>query len=211
MLSVGLGTKAIRMEKIFWLWAGITLFSVNIYAQSLDIDILKNINPHRNQSLDASLVFLSDATAPLVIGMPILITGIGLIKKDSAMTRKGLYVGVSVASSLTLTFIMKYAINRPRPYVTYPFLDNQKTESDPSFPSGHTSSSFAFATSLSLAHPKWYIIAPAYTYATLTAYARMHLGVHYPSDVIVGAVVGTGCAWLSHHLNKKIKINWRRR
>ena len=186
------------------------LFTLSqISAQNFDIDILKTTNVNRNQNLDGGFAFVSDATIPLIFATPVLITGAGLLKKDSTIIRKGLYIGVSIASNLMVIFALKYAINRPRPYATYPFLDNQKTEPDPSFPSGHSSSAFALATSLSLAYQKWYVIAPAYTYATLTAYSRLHLGVHYPSDVLVGAAIGTGFAWLSHYLNKKIK--WRRK
>lgn len=184
---------------------GLLLTFGQTFAQNIDIEMLRNINVNRNQNLDAGFTFLSDATIPLMVGAPTLITGIGLLRKDSITIRKGLYVGFSLASNIALTFAIKYAINRPRPYITYPLLDNQKTETDPSFPSGHTSTSFALATSLSLAYPKWYVIAPSYTYASLTAYSRLHLGVHYPSDVLVGAVIGSGCAWLSHYLNKKIR------
>jgi membrane-associated phospholipid phosphatase len=71
-----------------------------------------------------------------------------------------------------------------------------------SFPSGHTSDAFALATSVTVAYPKWYIIAPAFTWATAVGYSRMHLGVHYPKDVIAGAIVGAGSAYLSCKINK---------
>lgn len=201
------------MKKIALLWIVILCVVLctrgQLFAQNFDIDALKSTNINRNQRLDASFRLLSDATLPLIVATPLLVTGIGLLRKDSTTIRKGVYIGVSLASTIGATLVMKYAIDRPRPYVTYPFLDNQKTETDPSFPSGHTSSSFALATSLSLAYPKWYVVVPSYTYATLTAYSRLHLGVHYPSDVLTGALIGSGCAWLSHYLNKKIK--WKRR
>ena len=63
---------------------------------------------------------------------------------------------------------------------------------------------FATATSLSLTYPKWYIIVPAYSWAGAVGYSRMHLGVHYPSDVFIGALVGAGSAWLTHAMNKKL-------
>ncbi|MFZ9878471.1 MAG: phosphatase PAP2 family protein [Chitinophagaceae bacterium] len=47
-------------------------------------------------------------------------------------------------------------------------------------------------------------MAPAYTFAGLVGYSRMYLGAHYPSDVIAGALVGSGTAWLSYQINKKI-------
>ena len=179
-------------------------FSSIIFAQNIDIDILKQTNINRNKSLDAGFHFLSDADIFVVIATPALLTGVGLLKKDSILARKGLYIFGSVATTFALTTTLKYAVHRQRPYITYPFLDNQSVESDYSFPSGHTSSAFGVATSVSLAFPKWYVVAPAYTWASLTAYSRLHLGVHYPSDVLAGAFVGAGCAVLTHYINKKI-------
>jgi len=63
---------------------------------------------------------------------------------------------------------------------------------------------FATATSLSLEYPKWYVIVPAYTWAGTVGYSRMHLGVHYPSDVLIGALVGAGSAFITHKVNQKL-------
>jgi undecaprenyl-diphosphatase len=57
-----------------------------------------------------------------------------------------------------------------------------------SFPSGHAASGFAFATGVTRALPT--VGIPLYGAATVVAYSRVHTGVHYPLDVIVGAVVG---------------------
>ena len=68
----------------------------------------------------------------------------------------------------------------------------------PSFPSGHTSGAFATATILSLEYPKWYVIVPSYLWAGTVGYSRLHLGVHYPTDVLGAMVVGAGSAYLSY-------------
>ena len=70
-----------------------------------------------------------------------------------------------------------------------------------SFPSGHTSFAFATATSLSIKYPRWYVIAPSYLWAGAVGYSRMNLGVHYPSDVLAGAMLGAGSAWLTCKVN----------
>jgi undecaprenyl-diphosphatase len=67
----------------------------------------------------------------------------------------------------------------------------------PSFPSRHSASAFAFATGAALEKPAAAaLLAPV---ASAVAYSRVYTGVHYPSDVIAGAVVGAGMAFLTRH------------
>jgi membrane-associated phospholipid phosphatase len=56
------------------------------------------------------------------------------------------------------TTALKLALKRDRPFVTFPYLDKQAEAGSYSFPSGHTSSAFALATSMSLACPRWYVV-----------------------------------------------------
>jgi membrane-associated phospholipid phosphatase len=58
-----------------------------------------------------------------------------------------------------------------------------------SFPSGHTAAAFAFATAVGHVLPK--TAKPLRALAALVAYSRVHTGVHYPSDVVAGALLGT--------------------
>lgn len=69
-----------------------------------------------------------------------------------------------------------------------------------SMPSGHAAIAFALATSLSLQHGEWYVVAPAAVTATAISTSRVWLGVHYPSDVATGALLGIGSATLVHLL-----------
>ena len=73
---------------------------------------------------------------------------------------------------------------------------------DYSFPSGHTATAFALATSLSITYPKWYVIAPSALWACSVGVSRMNEGVHYPSDVLAGAVIGAGCAVVNVYVNR---------
>jgi undecaprenyl-diphosphatase len=65
--------------------------------------------------------------------------------------------------------------------------------SSTSFPSGHTASAFAFATAVGQRIPSLWL--PLRGLALLVGYSRIHTGVHYPGDVVAGAVVGTTCGW----------------
>ena len=61
-----------------------------------------------------------------------------------------------------------------------------------SFPSGHSASAFAFAAGVAIASPRFGL--PVTAAAALVAYSRVHTGVHFPSDTIVGSVIGAGLA-----------------
>ena len=182
----------------------ILFLSWNAYSQNWDIELLKEINLERNKSLDPTFKMITNSVSPLSIGTPIAVLGLGIIQKDSSLKSKGIIMVEALCVNAFTTTALKLAFKRDRPFVTYPYLDKQADAGSYSFPSGHTSSAFALATSLSLAFPIWYVIAPAYMYASAAGYSRMHLGVHYPSDVLAGAVVGTGSALLSNYLQQKI-------
>lgn len=171
-------------------------------AQNLDIDLLRKINLDRNPALDPTFKFVTNSVSPIGIGAPLIVTSIGFIQNDKSLKNKGYYIGATLLTSAVLTTTLKFAIDRDRPFVTYPDIQKLTGAGSPSFPSGHTSEAFATATSISLAFPKWYVIAPSFLWASAAGYSRMHLGVHYPSDVLVGALIGSGSAWLCHELNK---------
>ena len=177
----------------------------NIYCQNWDIDLLRHINLERNRSVDGTFRVITNSAAPISYGTPILMCGLGLIKHDSLLVRNSIYIGSSVAVTVILTTISKYTIKRPRPYETYPDIEKVTSGGSPSFPSGHTSEAFALATSVSLTYPKWYVIAPSFLWAGAVGYSRMDLGVHYPSDVLAGAILGAGCAWITFKVNQNLK------
>ncbi len=180
------------------------LLSVTAYSQNLDIRILRQINEHRNTHLDGTFATITNSVSPISIAAPILIFGTGMIEKDQELKQKGLMIGASFIVTTVIATTLKHTINRARPFETYPDIQKLAASGSSSFPSGHTSDAFSTATSLSLAFPKWYVIAPSYTYATLVGYSRMHLGVHYPSDVLAGAIIGAGSAFLCYKAQKWI-------
>ena len=112
----------------------------------------------------------------------------------------------SMGTSFGLVMGTKYIVRRPRPYIKYEGdLVSVSTEPDPSFPSGHSVLAFSTATSLSLLYPRWYVIAPSFLWAAAVGYSRLYLGVHYPSDVLVSALVGIGVAVLSHYVAQRLR------
>ena len=86
--------------------------------------------------------------------------------------------------------LIKEAVARPRPYQAYRTITNGGPSlRDYSFPSGHTTSAFTTATVLAYFLPAG---APLYyILAALVGLTRMVLGVHYPTDVLIGSIIGT--------------------
>lgn len=175
-----------------------------INAQNVDIDVLKKININRNTSLDGTFKSISQSAVPISVATPILIYTLGMINNDSVAKQKALFIGETFLASAFITVVSKKIIKTDRPYDTYPMVQPVVSEASYSMPSGHTSTAFATATSLSLAYPKWYVVAPSFVWAGAIGYSRMHLGVHYPSDVLAGALVGSGSAYLTYKANQWI-------
>lgn len=181
------------------------LFWVSLMnAQNIDITILRDININRNTSLDPTFKVITNSALPITVATPLIIYSVGLIKKDSTIKKQALFIGESFLVSAFITTALKYSIKRERPFKSYADIEKATSATGLSFPSGHTSVAFSTATSLSMEFPKWYIIAPSFVWATAVGYSRMHLGVHYPSDVVAGAIVGSGSAYLSYKMNKWI-------
>lgn len=185
-------------------------FSFSGFSQNADIDLLKTINLHRNEQLDPTFKFVSSSMVPISLALPAGIITYALVKKDDASRKNALMVSATMVGAAAVSTSLKYIVQRDRPYITYPEINNLSLEGSPSFPSSHTSMSFGLATSVSLAYPKWYVIAPAYLWAGSVGYSRMHLGVHYPSDVLAGAVIGAGSAYLSFRLTNWMDKQWKK-
>ncbi|MBI1341663.1 MAG: phosphatase PAP2 family protein [Terrimonas sp.] len=145
--------------------------------------------------------FISKTSEPISLGITAGILLKGYLSKNNKIKNQGWEMAASGASAFMITQLVKTTINRDRPIVKYPFIDAyDKTILHHSFPSGHTSAAFNTATTLSLLYRKWYVVAPAFLWAAATGYSRLHLGVHYPTDVIAGAFTGAASALLTHKL-----------
>ncbi|MBO5159182.1 MAG: phosphatase PAP2 family protein [Lachnospiraceae bacterium] len=159
------------------------------------------------------LLFLQDSVRnPILNSIMIFITSLGdggiiwiaatialLIPKK---TRKvGIMSAVALLGSLLINNnLIKNIVQRPRPYVT--FTDLQIIIPQPSefsFPSGHTSSSFASAAVFYRHLPKKFGV-PAVILAALIGFSRLYVGVHYPTDVLAGAVMGILLSYMAEYL-----------
>lgn len=175
------------------------------FSQNADINLLKSINKNETGFKNKYLELNASSVTVISIATPVGMAIAGFIKHDNKLKQDALFTGAAFFASSIVTRSAKAIVNRPRPFEKYSFIVKRDDESGGlSFPSGHTSSAFCTATSLALRYRKWYVIAPAYLFATSVGWARMYQGVHYPSDVLAGAMVGTASAWLGYQAQKWI-------
>jgi len=193
-----------KFTTIILLCSTFSILSTQVWSQNADIKLLKSINSSTSHGLRQYSRFVSNSATTIAFSTPVVMGIVALIEKDDNLLKNALYVGASIGVDGVLTYSSKRIIKRDRPDVTYPDqITAYTTEKSYSFPSGHTSLAFATATALSLKYPKWYVIAPGYMWACSVGYSRMNLGVHYPSDVLGGALLGAGSAFITYKVN-----NW---
>jgi len=110
--------------------------------------------------------------------------------------RAGALALLAMALGLLVTNLtIKPLVERDRPWLDWPIVP-LVTEKDPnSFPSGHTCAAFAAGLSWARALPWSWGRTAAVVLAVLMGLSRLYVGVHYPTDVLAGALIGALCAW----------------
>jgi undecaprenyl-diphosphatase len=192
------------MRKLF---LPVTLFLLLVanalQAQSSgELNTLRRINPDNPNN--AVWTSLSNTSKYISVGVPVGYFVAGLVHDNKDLKQKAAYTAAAILLNTATTTLLKNVVKRERPYNTYTGIYPDKIESDFAFPSGHTSSAFATATSLAITTKKWYIAVPAFAWSAGVGYSRIYLGQHYPSDVIMGALVGSSSALICHWASKQL-------
>ena len=168
------------------------------------------------------LLFLQDSVRnPILNSIMIFITSLGnggmlwiaatILLMIPKKTRKvGLMSAIALLGSLIINNnLIKNLVQRPRPFRTFPELQIIiPTPSEFSFPSGHTSSSFAAAAVFYRHLPKKLGVSSV-VLAGLIGFSRLYVGVHYPTDVLAGVIMGILLSYMAEFLvdfiGKKLK------
>jgi len=146
-----------------------------------DAPVLLWLHRHATPLLDRVALELTrwGNTGPMITGS--LIAAVSLARSSK---REAKLFALGVGGSMLLTQVIKYIATRPRPDLWL----SLRPEHTFSFPSGHAMDTAALAAALFFTTPrhrrKWWVVAPLF--ALSVGWARMYLGVHYPSDVLAG-------------------------
>lgn len=185
--------------------------SSSCFSQGSDLNLYNDIHAHRNSSLDGVMNGISQTTYPISLAVPLGQFIYSFAKHDEKSIENAAQSAGGLLIAATITYGIKYTVRRDRPYITHPQYTPYEYDTSPSMPSGHTSFAFATATGLSLEYKKWYVVVPSFLYAGAVGYSRIHLGAHYPSDVLAAAVVGAGSSYASHKAVQWFKRRWERK
>lgn len=149
-------------------------------------------SPGRNRFWYAVTWFGYAASLPLAVSVCLLLFPAYRMTGWASLTAVG-------CVELFFNHILKAIVNRDRPFAAHPELEAiGRRPRDKSFPSGHTSSAFACVLILAFVFPPW-AGAAALAAASMIAFSRMYLAVHYPTDIIGGilAAVLADCVVLA--------------
>lgn len=166
---------------------------------NFELSILNSISNFKCDFLDGLMVFITS-----LANKGFMWIALSIILLSFKKTRR---IGICVSLGLVFNFLLvnvliKPIIARPRPYdVNTAIKLIIPPPVDYSFPSGHTSASFAASCAVCIHNKKWGI--PLLLLASLIAFSRLYLCVHFPSDVIFGIAFGIICSYASNYICKK--------
>jgi undecaprenyl-diphosphatase len=131
-----------------------------------------------------------------------------LVDRAGGRLRRGAVAGgLGAGLALLCAQVVSRAVDRPRPFVADPAGVHlfARHAADAGFPSDHATAAFAIATALALRDRRWGGVV--LVLATVLAIGRVALGVHYPTDVLGGAALGTAVSWLLYARPVRARID----
>ncbi|MDD4650703.1 MAG: phosphatase PAP2 family protein [Methanothrix sp.] len=176
------------------------------YWLAADLRIFQFINSGlSNATLDRTMPLLTHLGDSWAAWIFILIMAAINHKPVESRLKKGIILTLIYGFVSASQLAIKHLIERPRPFLEHDAIVRAVFPTDFSFPSGHAATAFMMAVVLSIQYPRYRYAF--YFLACLVGFSRVYLGVHYPSDVIAGAIIGYAIAkWMISFRNIKESI-----
>jgi undecaprenyl-diphosphatase len=163
----------------------------------------------RSPAADAFFIWITHGRHFVV---PLALLGLGLVFLDG---RRGRRIAVALLVTVLLTDpisvqLLKPLVHRVRPCFSVEGVQALISQPrSPSFPSSHAANSFGAATVLFAARRRWWALG--FLVAGAVSLSRVYVGVHYPSDLVGGAVLGVGCGALAWRVLTALERWWQAR
>src|SRR3954470_8058943 len=171
----------------------------------LDLSLLHDANGFgmRHDGVEDGLKVYAQASEALFAGLVVVLLGIAVALRRATLGWAAATALASAGLALIVGKALSLATDRARPFVDHPEVhDFLHHAADASFPSDHTTAAFAIAGALAFRYHRWAV--PLLGAAALLAYARVLLGVHYPTDVLAGAALGLAAALAIYRLEVRV-------
>ena len=182
-------------------------------VKTLDENLFVFLNAHHNPFFDQVMWLFSET----VFWIPLYIFVLWMLHKrfPKHFWTVLLAIGLMIAASDQLCNVFKYSVMRFRP-TSEPHIQalvhtvNGYRGGTYGFYSAHSSNAFSLACFIIAVGVKQrkYIIPIVLIYAILTAYSRIYLGVHYPGDVLTGAIIGAILGIVFAYLHNKLRARY---
>lgn len=167
----------------------------------MDHSIVLFFNQLAGQSafFDSAVIFFANYF-PYLLGLAfvVCVSRVRVAKERWWFLAQGLLASLIARGGVE---VFRLFVHRPRPFVNDPAIIAFLNEASYSFPSGHASFFFALSTVVYLYNKRWGIWF--YVASTLIGFARIVAGVHYPTDILGGAVLGIGVGLVVHRFFRK--------
>lgn len=174
---------------------------------SINVDLFYFINHSlQNPLFDAIMPFVTElGSFVAMLAICIIVIILSIVFKKQTIKRIALMCLLSLLIADGIALILKNIICEPRPFITFGNVHLLVVEDDPfSFPSGHTTSTFAVVGFLvfKLRNKLWSVIL--ILFGIVIGFSRIYVGVHYPLDVIAGMILGVLTAYFLYRYEDRI-------
>ena len=172
---------------------------------TLDTQLFYLLNNLAGQSplFDAVILFLASYLAYILVALFLVLVFLSQYSKREKLQIFWVTIISAVIARLGVTELIRFFYHRPRPFTDLP-VNQLFTSNEWSFPSGHATFFFAMATAIYLYNKKWGTVF--FIAAILITISRVIAGIHYPSDIVGGALIGVAVAYVTYYFARRIAI-----